>query len=216
MPQPSVPLDSSSSKWDLFLSVWCAQASQPGEWGEAAVDSDVDDVAAALGGDHGAFERIVARYQSTMTTQMLRFSRERSVVESLVQDTFVEAFVSLRTYRGKAPLLHWLRRIAVRVGYRFWKESDRERKRAAQPFPAESVAATDAADEAAEAADRLHGHLGGLAPRDRLVLTLLYWEDLSVAEIANLTGWSQAAVKVQLFRARRRLKRQIERAESDQ
>jgi len=52
--------------------------------------------------------------------------------------------------------------------------------------------------------------LEGLLPRDRLVLTLLYWDGCSVAEAAELTGWTQTMVKVQAYRARKRLKRLIE------
>ncbi len=194
-------------------SVWCARASEFKN--DETHRIDTNDVVAARNGDHGAFERIVSRHQSVITTQMLRFTRDRLVVESLVQDVFVEAFTSLRTYRGEAPILHWLRRIAVRVGYRFWKHSDRERARIARTSAPMDEAATELTDGAEEAADRLHGHLDRLSPRDRLVLTLVYWDDLSVVEIANLTGWSRTSVKVQMFRARRRLKKIIEKAEAD-
>ena len=52
--------------------------------------------------------------------------------------------------------------------------------------------------------------LARLAPRDRLVMTLMYLEQCTVAQIAELTGWSESLVKVQAFRARRRLRRLCE------
>ena len=52
--------------------------------------------------------------------------------------------------------------------------------------------------------------LSQLAPRDRLVLTLMYLEEQSVDEIAEATGWSRSMVKVQAWRARKRLKRLLE------
>ena len=36
----------------------------------------------------------------------------------------MEAFCSLGKFRGQAPFVHWLRKVATRVGYRFWKEED--------------------------------------------------------------------------------------------
>ncbi len=49
-----------------------------------------------------------------------------------------------------------------------------------------------------------------LAPRDRLVLTLLYLESRSVAEAADLAGWSETMVKVQAHRARKRFRKLLE------
>jgi len=46
--------------------------------------------------------------------------------------------------------------------------------------------------------------------RDRLVLTLLYWEGMSVAQAAGETGWSESMVKVQAHRARKKLRRWLE------
>ena len=59
----------------------------------------------------------------------------------------------------------------------------------------------------------LHGLLEELPPRDRLVLTLRYLEELSVEETAERTGWSRAMVKVQAWRAREKLKRLFAKAE---
>jgi hypothetical protein len=38
---------------------------------------------------------------------------------------FVEAFFSLKSYRGEGAFLHWLNKIATRVGYRFWKQQSK-------------------------------------------------------------------------------------------
>ena len=59
----------------------------------------------------------------------------------------------------------------------------------------------------------LHELLAKLPPRDRLVLTLLYLEGLSVAQAAQRAGWSKAMVKVQAFRARKKLRALLEKVE---
>jgi DNA-directed RNA polymerase specialized sigma24 family protein len=85
-------------------------------------NTDWLDVKASVQGDEDAYERLVRRYEKQITGLLWRFTRDPVQCEELVQQVFVEAYFSLKTYRGDAPLLHWLRRIATRTGYRFWRE----------------------------------------------------------------------------------------------
>jgi RNA polymerase sigma-70 factor (ECF subfamily) len=165
---------------------------------------DEADVRDSLRGDGQAYARLVERYQQTVGQMMWRFTRNRANWEELVHDVFVEAYFSLGGFQGKAPFEHWLRRIATRTGYRFWKT--RQRRRREQPLDSETTEQAVADKPApADAADLVHHLLGELAPRDRLVLTLSYLEGRTTAEIADLTGWTHSLVKVQSHRARRRL-----------
>jgi len=187
-------------------------AARPADRADAAASladpADWADVQASLGGDQDAYARLVRRYQQTIGVTMWRFTRQRQLWEELVHDVFVEAYMGLNGYQGRAPFAHWLRRIATRVGYRYWK--NRRRREREVPLD-ETTAAASGVDHARSAqcaaAEAVHELLARLAPRDRLVMTLMYLEQCSVAEIADLTGWSESLVKVQAFRARRRLRR---------
>jgi RNA polymerase sigma-70 factor (ECF subfamily) len=191
--------------WDVF-NIW-AMAARP-EKRPAGVSLDWPVVKAAIGGDGDAFGQIVSSYQETIASQMRRFSKDQAVLEELVHDVFVEAFFSLKTFRGEAKLLHWLRKIAVRVGYRYWNcRSDNEVSLSDVNVELEPVASVVGSEEAS---DRLERVLGLLRPRDRLVLTLIYWDGCTIAEAAELSGWSCASVKVQAHRARERLRKLIE------
>lgn len=182
----------------------------------APVAADAHDVACTLQGDHDAFARLIGRHQAAIADQMRRFSRDAGTIEELVHEVFVEAFVSLKSYRSRAPFLHWLRKIAVRAGYRFWTRKKREQSRTV-PLTAviEEVERLGSTFEPSpsEASQMLGELLKHLQPRDRLVLTLLYWDRCTVAEAAELAGWSQTMIKVQAYRARNRLKKLIEEAE---
>jgi RNA polymerase sigma-70 factor (ECF subfamily) len=57
-------------------------------------------------------------------------------------------------------------------------------------------------------ADKLLSRLGG---EDRALLQMLYADDMSVAEIAQLTGWSQSKVKIKAWRARNLLRRVLKK-----
>ena len=176
--------------------------------------ADLEDIEQSRRGDSDAYRRLVERHQSHVAQILWRFSRDRRVHEELVQDVFVEAYLSLDGYRAKAPFEHWLARIATRVGYRYWKE--RARRRDAEPFDVQAWDGVDPGGDAAEAlepqqaAELLHRLLEQLPPRDRLVLTLRYLEECDVEETAQRTGWSRAMVKVQTLRARGKLKKLIE------
>ncbi len=167
---------------------------------------DRADIAAARAGDGDAYARLIARHQTAIGAYMWRFVRDKAACEELTHDVFVEAYLSLRTFRGDAPFLHWLRKIATRVGYRYWKRTAQDRARLEAILEAHRATPVSTPD-ASWAAEHVHALLARLAPRDRLVLTLLYLEELSVAEAAQATGWGVSLVKVQAYRARRRLKR---------
>ena len=169
---------------------------------------DLEDIRQSRNGDSDAYRRLIERYQRQIGQILWRFSRNRRIHEELVQDVFVEAYLSLDRYHGKAPFIHWLSRIATRVGYRYWKQVSRRKKRENfslkewDQLPDNSVENM----EPRQAAELVHKLLGKLPPRDRLVLTLRYIEECDVAETAQRTGWTKSMVKVQTWRARNKLR----------
>jgi RNA polymerase sigma-70 factor (ECF subfamily) len=167
-------------------------------------ETDRQDIAASLGGDEAAFARLIRRYEPAVAALAWRFTRDMAAREELVQDVFVEVYFSLDGYRGDAPLEHWLRRIATRVGYRFWKRRSREARQA--PLGDLDPPAAPGETDPAAAGAAVHALLSHLAPPERLVLTLMYFDDCSVNEIAERMGWTRAMVKMRAYRARRRLK----------
>jgi len=173
-------------------------------------DTDHRDIQESLSGNGEAYGRIVRRYESQIAKLMWRFSRLPSECEELVQDVFVEAYFSLRGYRGDAPLLHWLRRIGSRVGYRFWKQREKLKKNVSlmEADGAEAPVQKGSPEEAGKILDHL---LAQLETKDRLVLTLFYFEQCSMQEIADRMGWNEAMVKMRAHRAKKRLKKIAER-----
>ena len=173
--------------------------------------ADRKDIEACLGGDKDSYARLVRRYESQITKLMWRFSRDRTICEELVQEVFVEAYLSLSSFRGEAPFLHWLRRIGSRVGYRFWKQQAKMKSELPlEDFDAVVTEDTDNLDPSV-AADVLHSLLARLPRAERLVLTLMYFEQCGTKEIAERMGWTRAMVKMRAYRARRKLKTIAER-----
>jgi len=178
---------------------------------------DAELVAAVRTGDLASFEPLVRKYQPRVFATARRYARRESEVEDIVQEVFIKAFQKLPGYRGEAPFEHWLMRLAVRTCYDFLRSHQRRREIAfadlleqeddwLDRFGAEPGAADTNAAAARELVARLFAEL---SPPARLVLTLLELEDRSVKEIAQLTGWSVALVKVRAFRARAEMRRRL-------
>lgn len=179
---------------------------------ETGCEEDRKDIAESLAGSGESFARLVRHYQDRVAAQMWRFTRDAVVLDQLVQDVFVEAYLSLKGFRGRAPFLHWLRRIATRVGFRYWKSRARIAEREEALEEAHLNLAAPEKLTPSEAADTLHRLFGTLPPADRLVLTLFYFEECDAKEISARSGWNRALVKVRLHRARKKLKSLLEEA----
>lgn len=173
------------------------------------IPADSEDIFLSRAGDSDAYRRLIERYQDHVAKIVWRFSRDRLIHEELIQDVFVEAYLSLGGFRGRAPFSHWLSRIATRIGYHYWKTQARERRLSRISLQDWDMATQETLDtiNAHDAADLLHRLLAQLPPRDRLVLTFRYIEECDVAETAQRTGWSKTMVKVQTLRAKRKLER---------
>jgi RNA polymerase sigma-70 factor, ECF subfamily len=165
-----------------------------------------------LAGDNNACTELFKRHERRIAKLMWRFTRDRGVQSELVQEAFVQAFLSMPRYKpGAAPFEHWLVTIATRVGYQFWKSQARRGR--IQTIEGLELPAAKQIDkiEPAEAAELLHKVLALLRPADRLVLTLMYFDECGIEEIARRTGWNKAMVKMRAHRARRRLRAMIEK-----
>lgn len=170
----------------------------------------------AQSGSGSAFGKLVELYQPCIGIQMRRFTRDSRACEELTHDVFVEAYFSIRSFRFDAPFVHWLRRIAVRVGYRYWKAEKRDTRIVSAEesnSPEFAPVLIDHSTSASEAADYVHWLLSQLTPPDRLILTVIYLDGCSIKEAAFRCGWTVTGTKLRLFRARKKMIAIIERYE---
>ena len=163
-----------------------------------------------------SFDDLVARWKVRVFRLAGRFFPRPEDAEDVTQEVFLKVFRSLPSYRGEAPLEHWILRIATTTCQDELRRRRRraEGKAAGPPSPAallERVLEGKALDAAEAAAARSLAAelLDRLPERDRVVLTLLDLEGFSAAEVASFTGSTRAAVKVRALRARRALRRMV-------
>ncbi len=174
--------------------------------------SDESLVKAACGGDDEAFARLVVRHKRRVFGLAARFTRGGYELDDICQDVFIKAHQNLAAFRNDAPFEHWLIRIAVRVCHDALRSRKREKYHTHLDESALELRdhAGEARDEARQARELLAVALARLKPDERLVVTLLELEQLTVRETAAATGWSEANVKVRGYRARQALKRVLE------
>ena len=177
----------------------------------------------ARDGDESAFEEIMRRYSPRVFRFASRFFRERSLVEDAAQEVFLKAFTELDSFEGRGSMEGWLTRITTNTCLNMLRSSKRRPELAASGLSEDESTwlENQMADEAGErhrsserslvAADLAGRVLDTLSPDDQLVLTLIDGEDASVKEVVEMTGWSESKVKVQAFRARRRMREAVEK-----
>ena len=184
---------------------------------DAPEKSDAELIAQVRAGHVNDYEPLITRHREQVFAIVARHVPGGQVAE-LAHEVFVRAFLSLKTYRAEKPFAHWLSRIAVRTCCDFWRQKERHPETPASTLDADHQdwletasqgLARDAFAQATaqrEAAEVLDWALAQVGAHDRMVLTMLHRDGHSVAEIANLLGWTQTRVKVTAFRARHKLR----------
>ncbi len=146
----------------------------------------------------------------------------RTSEEDLVQTIFMKIFANLAQYSGRVPVEHWVSRIAVNTCFNElkaerirpewrWSDFSEEEQHMINSLAASGVEAPSFVGLAAR--DLLEKLLSGLNAQDRLVVQLLHLQERSVAEVRQMTGWSEPMIKVRAFRARRKLQKSLKRLE---
>lgn len=173
--------------------------------------------------DEDAARRLIAGlYPRVLAIIRGRLPR-RMAEQDLAQEIFMRFFEKLGSYDHRAPLAHWLSRIAVNVCIDALRaEARRPELRWADLSEAEAEALTAtlasreaSAPDAAAASDLTTKLLDTLDAKDRLIVEMLDLEGRSVRDVQQLTGWGESAIKIRAFRARRKLRKTILKLEKD-
>ncbi|HMV82150.1 MAG TPA: RNA polymerase sigma factor [Blastocatellia bacterium] len=184
---------------------------------QEATDDEL--VAAVRAGDEAAFTQLFERHRHLVSRLGYRFFPRREQVEEIIQEAFVKAYFALDGYQGgyEKSFVSWLARITVHTCYdELRRAKKRNESRLGDLTEEEAEFLTDRlrdlsaggnVEGSAISRDLAAKLLARLKPEDRLVLTLLKQEELSIAEIAEVTGWTSAKVKMRSHRAQQGLRR---------
>ncbi len=164
-------------------------------------------------------DRLVEDHKNLVYHLIHRTVRDRSAHEEIFQDVFLNVLESLPRFEGRSKLSTWIASIAVNTCYKFIQKAGRREALLSfgdwlegRPDPG---VPSDLQDnlERNDARWRLERHLGELAPKYALPVTLFYLEGMSYTEIAEILGIPLGTVKSHLFRGIRELRKRIEGGE---
>jgi RNA polymerase sigma-70 factor (ECF subfamily) len=173
--------------------------------------SDAALAAACRRGDGRALAVLVERYQSDVFGTALRLCHNRETALELTNAIFYKAYQNFDRYDVERPLRPWLLRIAMNETLNWLRSHRREREHvsageandtALDLAPAAAESEPESAALLLERREAVRAALASLPERYRVVLTLRFFDDLSYAEIAEITGQDANAVGVQLLRGR--------------
>jgi RNA polymerase sigma-70 factor, ECF subfamily len=189
-----------------------------------ASESGADDrelMARLARGDKDALAPLVERHYRRLYRIALGYLRQREDALDVVQEAFVKVFQAASRWDGSADAGPWLSRVTVNLSIDRWRRN----KRRGQTFSplaegdhfevlADTRPAPDSGVASRESGERLRAALGQLPERQRAVVVLRHYQELSLEEIATTLGMSLGTVKSSLHRALHRMRASLTEAES--
>ncbi|NDV82760.1 RNA polymerase sigma factor [Bacteroides sp. 51] len=162
-----------------------------------------------LNGETELFAYFLDRYSRPLYSLIIQIVSSPEDTEELLQDVFLKAFQSLGSYRGGSSFSTWLYRIAYN------KAISATRKQKNECFYIEESVINNVSDDEAEhimiLSDneeqllKLSHAIGLLNADEKALITLFYYEEKSIEEVALIFAWTQVNVKVKLHRIRKKL-----------
>lgn len=189
---------------------------------EASVSVERSDnqlVDLVLAGDSTAFEQIFDRHKRLVALIARKYFRRPEEVEEIIQISFAKAYTEMGKFRGlhDRSFSSWLSRITANACFDMIRSQRRRPERLACDLSDQetdalfelSATAGDSAERTIVDRDLVDKVLSGMPPEDRMLLRMIYAEDMSFADIADSLGCSNSNVKVRAWRARAVLRKMI-------
>lgn len=163
-----------------------------------------------LAGDDRAFGCLVDRYQDMAYTIAVRLLKDRAEAEDIVQESFIKSYEVLHTFRGESKFSTWIYKIVYRKSLDRLKALKRKHAESYDDIR-EGEIRTEGEETAYQVLLRkerkqlLLDTISRLPAEEQTLITLYYFEEASIREVAEILGISMENVKVKLFRSRKKL-----------
>ena len=181
------------------------------------MDRDAQWVVECLGGDDGAWERLVREHSRLVYASCYRFTGQAETARDLTQDVFIRVFRSLHAFDPQAGGFRtWLMRLTRNLLIDDYRKNKKHRvvdsledKIAVLEQRSGSDSRADRTLRAREAADLLQAALSRLSPDLREAVILRDVQEMEYREIAGTLAVPEGTVKSRISRGRRELAKQL-------
>ena len=189
-------------------------------------DDDRRLIAECLGGRRESFGELVSRYQARLYNAAIRLADTPEDAADVVQDAFLNAFQSLRSFKGDSEFFTWIYRIAFNASISLKRKKkptvslDASRngeygREPLEPADASEYVKPGAALERTEEEQLLHAALARLSSEHRDVLVMKDIDGLKYEEIADVMKVPIGTIRSRLHRARLELRELLEPLEDN-
>ena len=178
-------------------------------------DETAELVARAKAGDEEAFGLLVESHSRDLFRLAYRLTGSRENADDVVQEAFLRAYRSLHRFDSRSRFGTWLHRITVNCAMDHLRRSKREASRREpgdQSILERQVSPAPGPERLAESGQielQVERALETLSPIERSAFILRHFEQLSIAEIGRQLGSRTSATKHAVFRAVRKLRREL-------
>jgi len=159
-------------------------------------------------GEKEAFEEIVTKYQSFCYTLALRILKNPMEAEEATQDSFIKAYRSLKFFNRKSKFSSWLYRITYNTSISYYRKQKKHETFEIVKY--DRIHGVE--NKHSETLDKkrfLEEAISKLNEQDASIITLFYFEELSMEEIGKILALRPNLVKVKLHRARKKLANEL-------
>lgn len=174
------------------------------------MDQSDDDgllIVAMAGGDAKALERLFMRHQTRVFRYLVRMMRDEAMAEDVMNDVFMAAWQGASRYEGRSAASTWLISIAHNKAISVLRKR-REATGVDDDAVSRMVDEDDTPDVTVAKQDKasmMRAAIAALSDDHRTIIDLVYYQEQTVAEAADVLGIPEATVKTRMFYARKRL-----------
>lgn len=178
--------------------------------------TDVDLMSRIARKDRLALRSMFARYHMRLYRYLVRLTQNDAVAEDLVNEVFLNVWRKADGFQGKSAVSSWLFSIAHnRAVSELRKRTEERLDEAAAMAVADDADTPETVSMKADKADAIRRCLDALSADHREVIDLVYYQDKSVREVAEIVGVPENTVKTRMFHARRQLSHLLREAGID-
>ena len=164
-------------------------------------------MSAHCGGDGAAFDVLFERYAGLLLRVARRQLETEDQARDVVQETFVRVHAARHDFRTDARFRPWVMTIAMNLVREYWRKKKRRKTHSDDTLDTRAAPTAERGPiELAQRAELVKSALAGLPDSQREVVELHWFQERPFAEVAQIVGTSEGAVRVRAHRAYKKLK----------
>ena len=161
--------------------------------------NDKEAIELAKSGREAGFKAIFENHATYLFTLAFKILNQKEAAEDALQIAFDTAFKHIGTFKGNSRLRTWLYTILVRTALK-----GKSKINNSVEYNAEITGVSDSAFHKTEIANDVQQTLNFLSDKEKALLIMFYWDDLTLKEIAEVFDTNANHIKILLYRARKR------------